>query len=91
MEFVAPPHVLAKTKEGTIRSAFVKDPDGIIIQFGRNGPGSGVDARFPLPLGEGQGEGSLSPNARPLSAAAEPVWSGWLWPEWPSLQPRSHD
>ncbi len=33
VEFVAPPHVLAKTKEGTIRSAFVKDPDGIIIQL----------------------------------------------------------
>ena len=33
VEFVAPPHVLAKTKEGTIRSAFLKDPDGIIIQL----------------------------------------------------------
>ena len=32
-EFAAPPHVLARTKEGTIRSAFVKDPDGIIIQL----------------------------------------------------------
>ena len=31
--FVAPPHVLAKTKEGTIRSAFLQDPDGIIIQL----------------------------------------------------------
>ena len=32
-EFAAPPHVLARTQEGTIRSAFVKDPDGIIIQL----------------------------------------------------------
>jgi lactoylglutathione lyase len=31
--FAAPPHTLAKTKEGTIRSAFVKDPDGILIQL----------------------------------------------------------
>jgi len=31
--FVAPPHTLAKTEAGTIRSAFVQDPDGIIIQL----------------------------------------------------------
>ncbi len=31
--FAAPPHTLAKTKEGTIRSAFVQDPDGILIQL----------------------------------------------------------
>jgi catechol 2,3-dioxygenase-like lactoylglutathione lyase family enzyme len=31
--FVAPPHVLAKTKAGTIRSAFAQDPDGILIQL----------------------------------------------------------
>ena len=31
--FIAPPHVLGKTKAGTIRSAFVQDPDGILIQI----------------------------------------------------------
>jgi hypothetical protein len=31
--FVAPPHTLAKTKEGTIRSAFAQDPDGILLQL----------------------------------------------------------
>ncbi|HJY83161.1 MAG TPA: VOC family protein [Candidatus Binatia bacterium] len=31
--FVAPPHVLGKTKAGTIRSAFAQDPDGILIQI----------------------------------------------------------
>ena len=31
--FVAPPHVLAKTKAGTIRSAFAQDPDGILLQI----------------------------------------------------------
>jgi catechol 2,3-dioxygenase-like lactoylglutathione lyase family enzyme len=31
--FVAPPHILAKTKAGTIRSAFAQDPDGILIQL----------------------------------------------------------
>lgn len=31
--FVAPPHTLAKTKAGTIRSAFAQDPDGILIQL----------------------------------------------------------
>ena len=31
--FAAAPHVLGKTKAGTIRSAFVQDPDGILIQI----------------------------------------------------------
>jgi len=31
--FVAPPHTLARTKAGTIRSAFAQDPDGILIQL----------------------------------------------------------
>jgi catechol 2,3-dioxygenase-like lactoylglutathione lyase family enzyme len=31
--FAAPPHTLAKTKAGTIRSAFAQDPDGILIQL----------------------------------------------------------
>jgi hypothetical protein len=31
--FVAPPHILGKTKAGTIRSAFVQDPDGILLQI----------------------------------------------------------
>jgi len=34
----APPHVLAKTATGTIRSAFVRDPDGIILQFDERVP-----------------------------------------------------
>ena len=33
VNFAAAPHVLAKTKEGTIRSAFAEDPDGILIQL----------------------------------------------------------
>ena len=33
VKFAAAPHVLAKTKDGTIRSAFAKDPDGILIQL----------------------------------------------------------
>lgn len=33
VKFAAAPHVLAQTKEGTIRSAFAEDPDGILIQF----------------------------------------------------------
>ena len=31
--FAAPPHTLAKTEAGTIRSAFAQDPDGILIQL----------------------------------------------------------
>ena len=31
--FLAPPHTLARTKAGTIRSAFAQDPDGILIQL----------------------------------------------------------
>jgi hypothetical protein len=38
--FAAPPHVLVKTKEGTIRSAFVQDPDGILIQLDEMVPAS---------------------------------------------------
>ena len=33
VKFAAPPHTGAKTKEGTLRSAFVEDPDGILIQL----------------------------------------------------------
>jgi catechol 2,3-dioxygenase-like lactoylglutathione lyase family enzyme len=33
VQFAAPPHVLAKTKAGTIRSAFALDPDGILVQL----------------------------------------------------------
>lgn len=33
VKFAAAPHVLAKTEEGTIRSAFAEDPDGILIQL----------------------------------------------------------
>ena len=33
VKFAASPHTGAKTKEGTIRSAFVEDPDGILIQL----------------------------------------------------------
>ena len=29
----ASPHILVKTSTGTIRSAYVRDPDGIILQF----------------------------------------------------------
>ncbi|MGE0682547.1 MAG: VOC family protein [Candidatus Binatia bacterium] len=31
--FAAAPHVLGKTKAGTIRSAFIQDPDGILLQI----------------------------------------------------------
>jgi len=33
VKFAAPPHTGAKTKQGTLRSAFVEDPDGILIQL----------------------------------------------------------
>jgi hypothetical protein len=31
--FAAAPHVLGKTKAGVIRSAFIQDPDGILLQI----------------------------------------------------------
>jgi catechol 2,3-dioxygenase-like lactoylglutathione lyase family enzyme len=33
VKFAAPPHTGAKTKTGTFHSAFVEDPDGILIQL----------------------------------------------------------
>ena len=33
VKFAAQPHTGAKTKQGTIRSAFIEDPDGILIQL----------------------------------------------------------
>lgn len=33
VKFAAQPHTAAKTKQGTLRSAFVEDPDGILIQL----------------------------------------------------------
>ena len=33
VKFAAQPHTGAKTKQGTLRSAFVEDPDGILIQL----------------------------------------------------------
>jgi catechol 2,3-dioxygenase-like lactoylglutathione lyase family enzyme len=33
VKFAAPPHFGAQTKQGTIRSAFIEDPDGILIQL----------------------------------------------------------
>ncbi len=33
VKFAAPPHTGVKTKQGTLRTAFVEDPDGILIQL----------------------------------------------------------
>jgi extradiol dioxygenase family protein len=33
VKFAAPPHTGVKTKAGTFRTAFVEDPDGILIQL----------------------------------------------------------
>src|SRR6516164_598585 len=33
VKFAAQPHTGAKTKQGTLRTAFVEDPDGILIQL----------------------------------------------------------
>jgi catechol 2,3-dioxygenase-like lactoylglutathione lyase family enzyme len=33
VKFAAEPHTGAKTKQGTLRTAFVEDPDGILIQL----------------------------------------------------------
>jgi catechol 2,3-dioxygenase-like lactoylglutathione lyase family enzyme len=33
VKFAAQPHTGAKTKQGTLRTAFIEDPDGILIQL----------------------------------------------------------
>ncbi len=39
VKFAAQPHTGAKTKLGTLRTAFVEDPDGILIQLDEMVPG----------------------------------------------------